>query len=201
MRYRTPQAADPDVPTRRAASIPPLFGLAPDGVYPADAVAGAAVAGGCGLATACDFVLAEPDARFSYTEVRIGFIPAIVSTFLARRVGLKNVRRLLLNPEMLSAADALAIGLADEVVPAGSAVERAQELAMEISRKASPSAIAATKKLLNDTIGMEWREALGHAAEANVSQRMEPECLRGVRYFLEHKSTPDWTKEPDEDSA
>lgn len=159
------------------------------------AVSGAAIAGGCGLASACDFVVAEEKSRFSYTEVRIGFIPALVSTFLARRVGQRNLRRLLLNPKMLSAQEAMQIGLADEVVEDGSSLNRARELALEISHKASPAAFAATKQLLNDTIGLEWREALSHAAEANVDQRRHPECLEGVGYFLKHKKTPDWLDE------
>lgn len=159
------------------------------------AVSGAAIAGGCGLASACDFVVAEEKSRFSYTEVRIGFIPALVSTFLARRVGQKHLRRLLLNPKMFSAQEAMQIGLADEVVENGSALKRARELALEISHKASPAAFAATKQLLNDTIGLEWREALIHAAEANVDQRRHPECLYGVGYFLKHKKTPDWLDE------
>lgn len=159
------------------------------------AISGAAIAGGCGLASACDFVIAEENARFSYTEVRIGFIPALVSTFLARRVGQRNLRRILLNPEILSAQEASDIGLVDEVVVEGSALDRARELALEISHKASPAAFAATKRLLNDSIGLEWREALNRAAEANVEQRSHPECLHGVSYFLEHKSTPDWLEE------
>ncbi len=154
------------------------------------AVTGAAVAGGCGLATACDLVVAEPDSRFCYTEVKIGFIPALVSTFLSRRVSGNGVRRLLLDPEMLGAEQAMAIGLVDEI--ADDSLARAAEWAREICRKASPAALAATKKLLNDTVGLGWREALTVAAKANVSQRTHPECRHGVRTFLEHKTTPDW---------
>jgi len=156
------------------------------------AVSGAAIAGGCGLATACDFVLAEENARFSYTEVRIGFIPALVSTFLGRRVGPENIRRLLLNPEVLDADSALRIGLIDQIIRDKSALEAAEILALEICRKASPAAFAATKKLLNDIRGLGWREALDLAAEANARQRKHPECLLGVRTFLQSHTTPDW---------
>jgi methylglutaconyl-CoA hydratase len=156
------------------------------------AVHGAAVAGGCGLATACDLVVAEPGARFAYTEVRIGFLAAVVSTFLTRRVPGHVARRMLLDPEMLSGERAVEIGLADELAPEGEAVETALALARSVCAKASPSALAATKRLLNETVGRGWRDALETAAAANVRQRMDPECARGVRTFLETKTTPNW---------
>ena len=156
------------------------------------AVHGAAIAGGCGLATACDFVVAEPRSKFCYTEVRIGFIPALVSTFLTRRVPGHVARRLLLDPEVLDAREAQVLGLVDELADEDGALDRARDLALSICRKASPSALAATKALLNETVGLGWREALTVAAQANVEQRMHPECRRGVRTFLETKDTPDW---------
>jgi methylglutaconyl-CoA hydratase len=156
------------------------------------AVQGAAVAGGCGLATACDLVVAEPGARFAYTEVKIGFLAAIVSTFLIRRVAGHVARRMLLDPEMVDGARAVEIGLADELAPEGEAQAVATTLARSVCSKASPSALAATKELLNETVGLGWREALEAAAVANIRQRMHPECARGVRTFLETKSTPDW---------
>jgi enoyl-CoA hydratase/carnithine racemase len=64
-----------------------------------------------------------------------------------------------------------------------------------MARKASPAAVAATKKLLAETAGMDWREALSHAAAVNASHRLHPECVRGVMTFLEHKRTPDWLNE------
>lgn len=156
------------------------------------AVSGAAIAGGCGLATACDFVVAEPRSKFCYTEVMIGFIPALVSTFLTRRVPGHIARRLLLDPEMLNASEAFKRGLVDEMADDGDAVDRARSLALSVCRKASPAALAATKALMNQTVGLGWREALAVAAEANAEQRVHPECRRGVRSFLETKSTPDW---------
>jgi len=159
------------------------------------AVHGAAIAGGCGLATACDLVVAERSARFAYTEVMIGFIPALVSTFLARRVPGNVARRLLLDPERIDGERAVALGLADELVGDGEALARARAWGAEVARKASPSAIAATKRLLNATVGLGWREALALAAEANADQRLDPQCRRGVRSFLESKKTPDWVKD------
>jgi methylglutaconyl-CoA hydratase len=162
------------------------------------AVQGAAVAGGCGLATACDLVVAEPGARFAYTEVKIGFLAAIVSTFLTRRVAGHVARRMLLDPEMVDGPRAVELGLADELAREGDALTTAVELARSISAKASPSALAATKALLNETVGAGWRQALDAAAEANVRQRMHPECRRGVRAFLEAKKTPNWLEESEE---
>jgi len=159
------------------------------------AVRGAAVAGGCGLATACDLVVAERSARLSYTEVKIGFIPALVSTFLTRRVAGHVARRLLLDPEMMSAEQAEAVGLVDRVVDDGQALDEARAWAEAVARKASPSALAATKKLLNDTVGLSWREALRIAARANVEQRSRDECRAGVQTFLERKTTPDWLED------
>jgi len=156
------------------------------------AVHGAAIAGGCGMATACDLVVAETSSKFCYTEVKIGFIPALVSTFLTRRVPGHRARRLLLDPEMLDGSKALDLGLVDELADDGQALDRAKELALSICRKASPAALAATKALMNRVVGMDWREALAVAAEANAEQRMHPECRRGVRSFLETKKTPDW---------
>jgi len=156
------------------------------------AVHGAAVAGGCGLATACDLVVAEPDARFAYTEVKIGFLAAMVLTFLTRRVPGHVARRMLLDPEMIDGERAVALGLADEFAAEGAGLETAIALARSVCAKASPSALAATKALLNDTVGLSWRDALESAVEANVRQRREAECIRGVKSFLTTKTTPDW---------
>jgi methylglutaconyl-CoA hydratase len=161
------------------------------------AVQGAAVAGGCGLATACDLVVAEPGARFAYTEVKIGFLAAMVLTFLTRRVAGHVARRMLLDPEMIDGARAVALGLADELAAEGEALNTATGLATKLCAKASPSALAATKDLLNESVGLGWREALANAAEANVRQRMHPECGRGIRSFLESKETPDWLDDDD----
>ena len=160
------------------------------------AVHGAAMAGGCGLATACDFVVAEKSARFAYPEVKIGFVAALVSTFLTRRVAGHVARRMLLDPEIVDGSRAVELGLADRLAEDGTALEEAMELAISILRKASASAIAATKKLLNDTVGMGWRDALRVASGVNVQQRRDPDCRRGVRSFLDTKTTPDWL-EPD----
>jgi methylglutaconyl-CoA hydratase len=159
------------------------------------AVHGAAIGGGCGLATACDFVIAEPRSTFAYTEVSIGYVPALVLTFLGRRVAGHVARRLLLDPERIDGARAVELGVADELADTGQALERAKQLALSVSRKCSPAAITATKRLLNETTGMGWREALQHAAGLNASHRLHPECIRGVKTFLEKRRTPDWLED------
>jgi methylglutaconyl-CoA hydratase len=165
------------------------------------AVHGAAVAGGCGLATACDFVVAEPAARFAYPEVRIGFVAALVMTFLTRRVPGHVARRLLLDPEIVSGERAVALGLADELVAEGESLNRALALARTVCAKASPAALAQTKALFNEVSGLDWRAGFEAAEEVNVRQRMHPECARGVRTFLETKSTPNWLDTSEESSS
>ena len=103
------------------------------------AVNGAAVAGGTGLATLCDFTLAVPEAKFGYTEVRIGFVPAIVSTFLLRQVGEKIARDLLLTGRLFDAAEAQRIGLVNEIVPAENLMKRARELAAQLMENSPAS--------------------------------------------------------------
>src|SRR5271168_3375947 len=92
-------------------------------------VQGAALAGGSGIATLCDFTLATPDAKFGYTEVRIGFLPALVSVFLTRQIGEKRARDLLLTGRHVGAAEAFRLGLVTEIVPAEALIARAREIA------------------------------------------------------------------------
>src|SRR5579863_6328783 len=113
------------------------------------AVNGPAIAGGTGLALLCDFTLAIPEAKFGYTEVRIGFVPAIVSTFLVRQLPEKQARDLLLTGRLFEAEEALRMGLITEIVPADKLMERAQELASLLMEN-SPASLRATKKLLSD---------------------------------------------------
>ena len=113
------------------------------------AVNGAAIAGGTGLALLCDFTLAVPEAKFGYTEVRIGFVPAIVSTFLLRQVGEKQARDLLLTGRLFDADEAARLGLINEIVPPENLMTRARELAALLMEN-SPSSLRATKQLLTN---------------------------------------------------
>jgi methylglutaconyl-CoA hydratase len=155
-------------------------------------VQGSCVAGGCGLATACDFVVAAEDARFLYSEVRIGFVAALVATFLPLRVKGRDLRELLLFPEFLDAARAREIGLVDRVVPADRLAEEAELLAGRILANGSSESIARTKRLLLDVLGRRLDERLDLAAEVNAESRSTADCRHGVAHFLDHKSPPRW---------
>src|SRR5437762_4292511 len=109
------------------------------------AVNGAAIAGGTGIATICDFTLATPESKFGYTEVRIGFVPAIVSNFLLRQVGEKQARDLLLTGRIFTAEEAVRLGLVSEIVPGENLLERARELASLLMQNSAASLLA-TKK-------------------------------------------------------
>jgi methylglutaconyl-CoA hydratase len=155
-------------------------------------VQGSCVAGGCGLATACDFVVAGEDARFLYSEVRIGFVAALVATFLPRRVRGSDLKELLLFPRFLDAGKAAAIGLVDRVVPAADLAAEGRMLAEAILANGSSSALAATKRLLLEVQGLSLGEALERAAEVNARARSTADCRRGIAHVLEHKAPPSW---------
>src|SRR5262252_4402449 len=111
------------------------------------AVNGVALAGGCGLATLCDITLAAPEAKFGYTEVRIGFVPAIVSSFLVANVGEKRARELLLTGRVFGAEEAHKLGLVNEIVASERLLVRANEIAAQLMENSTAS-LQATKKLL-----------------------------------------------------
>src|SRR6266850_7128561 len=111
------------------------------------AVNGHALAGGCGIATLCDFTLAVPEAKLGYTEVKIGFLPAIVSVFLTRQIGDKRARDLLLTGRLIDATEAKQLGLVSEIVPADKLMSRAAEISEQLIA-ASPSSLTRAKRLL-----------------------------------------------------
>ncbi|MDX1630360.1 MAG: enoyl-CoA hydratase/isomerase family protein [Thermoanaerobaculia bacterium] len=155
-------------------------------------VQGACVAGGCGVATAHDFVLAARGARFMYSEVKIGFVAALVATFLPLRIQGRDLREILLNPRFLDSEEAREIGLADRIVPRKELREAGRSLALEILTNASSESIARTKHLLLDLLGRPLSEALDRAAETNARSRLTEDCRRGISHFLEHKKPPEW---------
>lgn len=153
-------------------------------------VQGPAMAGGTGLATMCDFTLAAPEAKFGYTEVRIGFVPALVSAYLSLQVGAKVARELLLSARIFDAEEARRLGLVTEVVSREGLRERAAELAAELMRN-SPEGMRATKRLLRAQ-QREWMErALELSMEANAEGRQTADFREGVAAFLE-KRKPVW---------
>jgi methylglutaconyl-CoA hydratase len=155
------------------------------------AVNGAAIAGGTGLALLCDFTLATPDAKFGYTEVRIGFVPAIVSTFLLRQIGEKQARDLLLTGRIFGAEEASLLGLLSEIVPAEQLMVRARALASTLMENSSAS-LFATKKLLTDHARDEIDAQIQEAVRSNASIRETADFREGISSFLE-KRKPVWT--------
>lgn len=157
------------------------------------AVNGPAIAGGCGIATLADFTLAVPEAKFGYTEVKIGFIPALVSVFLRRQIGEKKMRDLLLTGRILSAADALAMGLITEIVPPEKLLARAQEIANTLIAS-SPTSLAHTKRLLVQYDEKSVEEEIDLAVRENAGIRSTHDFREGVASFLE-KRPPKWSGE------
>jgi methylglutaconyl-CoA hydratase len=155
------------------------------------AVNGAAIAGGTGLALLCDFTLAVPEAKFGYTEVRIGFVPAIVSTFLLRQVGEKQARDLLLTGRIFSAEDAARMGLVNEIVPPETLMTRARELAALLMEN-SPASLRATKQLLSDHARAELDLQIEAAVRGNAAIRTTADFREGIVSFLE-KRKPVWS--------
>ncbi len=156
------------------------------------AVNGAAIAGGAGLATLCDFTLASTAASFGYTEVRIGFVPAVVSAFLLRQVGEKHARDLLLTGRIITAEEAYRMGLVNEVVEPVDLQEGAQRLAEQLLEN-SPASLRATKALLRDYGKDRLERDIQSGMEANASIRMSADFKEGVQSFLERRK-PHWSE-------
>jgi methylglutaconyl-CoA hydratase len=156
------------------------------------AVHGPAIAGGTGLATICDFTIATPAAKLGFTEVRIGFVPAIVSAFLALQVGDKRSRDLLLTGRLFTAEEALKISLVNEVVPQEELTGRIDALARNLIAN-SPQSLAATKRLMAAQ-NRPWLDAaISAALEASSLSRETADFREGLASFLE-KRKPVWTK-------
>jgi len=155
------------------------------------AVNGAAIAGGTGLALLCDFTLAVPEVKFGYTEVRIGFVPAIVSTFLLRQVGEKQARDLLLTGRVFGTDEAARMGLVSEIVPPENLMTRARELAALLMENSAAS-LRATKQLLTDHARAEINAQIGAAVRQNAAIRTTADFREGITSFLE-KRKPVWT--------
>lgn len=157
------------------------------------AVNGPAIAGGTGIATLSDFTLAVPEAKFGYTEVRIGFIPALVSIFLIRQIGEKRASDLLLSGRVFDAEEAHALGLVNEVVPPARLLDRARELATTLAAL-SPASLVATKRLLRKSYAEEMGRQVELAIEESARSRSTADFREGITAFLE-KRKPVWRGE------
>ncbi len=153
-------------------------------------VEGPALAGGCGLASVCDLILATPNAIFGYPEVKIGFVAALVSAFLKRQIGERKARELLLTGKILDARQALDYGLINELVGSEEIELRVEETVKALVAN-GPQAMATTKKLFLDFTYQEISSEIKELSKINAQFRSSPEFLEGVNSFLE-KRKPNW---------
>jgi len=147
-------------------------------------VQGHALAGGCGLANVCDFTFSVPDAKFGYTEVKIGFIPAIVMVFLIRKIGEARAKQLLLSGDLISAEDARQVGLVHTVVPRDSLAKDVTSFATKLITTNSGNSMMMTKQMMAHIQSMPLEEALTHAAKMNATARSTDDCKKGIAAFL-----------------
>lgn len=147
-------------------------------------VTGAALAGGCGLATICDFCFAAPEATFGYTEAKIGFVPALVMVYLQYRISGAHLRELLLTGKIIQAEEALEIGLVNKLLLAGDMDSEVFEFADSLCKTISSSSIKYIKTMLRRIPSMPMDSALDYAAETNAEARASADCIRGIDSFL-----------------
>lgn len=148
------------------------------------AVRGRALAGGCGLATACDIVLAAESARFGYPEVKIGFVPAMVTAILRRNISEKRAFEFITQGFEFSAAEAEKIGLINRVF-ADEAFDESVKNYVSVYEKVSRSAVVLSKRLLYQTDGMTFESALGAGVDVNTIARQTEDCQNGIAKFLQ----------------
>jgi methylglutaconyl-CoA hydratase len=154
-------------------------------------IEGHAIAGGCGLATVCDFSFAVDEAKFGYTEVKIGFIPAIVMVFLLRKIGERYAKELLLTGKLISAAEAKYMGLINDVVGVENMQSTIDQLCKELIEQTSRASVQATKQMIAAVQEMDLNNALNYAAEMNAKARATDDCKHGIASFL-NKQKPEW---------
>ena len=153
-------------------------------------VRGRALAGGVGLATACDIVLAHEGAEFGYPEVRVGFVPAMVMTMLRRTVGEKHAADLVLSGRIINAEEAERIGLVSRVVPAATYDDEVDATLQQISR-APTTALALTKWLFYKLDSLSFEDGVAAGVVTNVEARSTDDFKKGVRRFTERRSRPE----------
>lgn len=156
---------------------------------------GAALGGGSGLAAICDVVVAADDAWFGFTEVVLGILPAMISPYVVRKIGLSAARELCLSGARFTATRAKEIGLVHTVVPEAR-LDQAVHDHLGLFRKGAPSAIARTKRLLTDVHGRRPADVLSLTIDHIAHQRVSPEGQEGLRAFLDKRPAA-WVKSSD----
>jgi len=178
-------AMSPEENLEDARSLGQLFKQMRDHPRPIVAlVKGRALAGGCGLASACDIVLVRDDAEFGYPEVHLGFVPALVMTSLRRKMGEGQAFDLVVQGNRFSATEAARLGLATRVFEAFTFRADSENYLAELAAK-PVSAVTLTKSLLYELDGLDFDAGLERAAEVNAEARMTDACRDGVRRFLD----------------
>lgn len=147
-------------------------------------VEGPAIAGGCGLATVADLTYATPRAIFGYSELAIGFVPAIVSPFLVRKIGAGRARELLLTCRNISATQALEWGMIHGIFEAEDIKQAVDRLACDWCERVSAESVLLTKKWLSDQWNLNLHEAMQLASEVNARARGTTDCRKGIDAFL-----------------
>ena len=150
-------------------------------------VQGHALAGGCGLAAVCDFAYVVPQAKMGYTEVKIGFIPAIVMIFLLRKIGEQKTKQLLLSGEVISAEAALQLGLINQVVSREELELTTYTFAQTLIKNNSAKSMELTKKMIAEVQSLPMHDALNYAANRNAQARSTDDCIKGIEAFLNKK--------------
>ncbi len=145
---------------------------------------GPALAGGCGLASVCDFSFATPESTFGYTEVKIGFVPAIVMVFLVRKVAEKNAREMLLTGDVFKADKALQYGLINYMVEPDELEDAVFKFAQKLCNQTSSQSLGLVKEMLANVQSMDVNKALEYAAQTNAKARATDDCKRGIAAFL-----------------
>jgi methylglutaconyl-CoA hydratase len=156
------------------------------------AVHGAAVAGGAGIMSACDFVVAAEKTKIGYPEVRRGLVAGLVMTFLRRQVGERNMRELVLGCELIDAARAKEIGLVNRVVPRDQLISEAQKFADSVLQGA-PNALAQTKRLIEELWSTSVKDDVDLALKYHMQARESAEAREGIAAFNE-KRKPNWAR-------
>jgi methylglutaconyl-CoA hydratase len=146
-------------------------------------VSGYCFAGGCGIASACDIIVADQTAKFAYTEVKIGFIPAIVMLFLLKRINESHAKDLLLSARIFNADEAYRIGLINYFADSAEIDNKVNELCIQF-KKNSSSSLKLTKEMFSNISGMDFEKALEYACDLNAITRLTPDCKKGISDFL-----------------
>ncbi|MEI9920234.1 MAG: enoyl-CoA hydratase-related protein [Bacteroidota bacterium] len=151
-------------------------------------VEGHAIAGGCGLATVCDFIFSVPEAKFGYTEVKIGFIPAIVMVFLIRKIGDQRARQLLLSGNLVSAQES---GLVFKISNKEAIAAEVIDFANKLIKSNSAQAMTTTKQMIAEVQSLSLQDALAYAARMNANARSTDDCKKGISAFI-NKQPLEW---------